>query len=119
MSLRRRLAEDAASDALHLALFSRTCPLTLVIEISGKLGGPANPNTRLTRLTKRRAMRVNVDQQSSWNLEPGSERNAVGAALRRALPKRSNRLPRELETLLDGLGPQPDREGDRCAKRID
>ena len=53
---------------------------------------------------------MNVEQQRNWWLHPGSERDAVGGALRRALAVRADRLPIELSGLLNQLAHRPNHE---------
>lgn len=61
---------------------------------------------------------MNVEPNAPWSLQPGSERNAVGAALRQALDARSGTLPHELDRLLDQLRPLPELKEDRMPREL-
>ena len=81
--------------------------LTLVTEINRKSRGSWFSDHALDRLSKWWVERVNVDHPAYWGLQPGSDRNAIGAALRLALTTRFDQLPSELQALLNELGRRP------------
>ena len=57
---------------------------------------------RLTTTPDTRVEPVNVELEPGWSPQPGSDRNPLGAALRRAMCRRSE-LPTQLSALLNRL----------------
>ena len=61
---------------------------------------------------------VNVEPESDWSLQPGSERDALGGALRRTICVEGGGVPGDILELVAKLE-QPEKKGEQRAKRVD